>query len=516
MVSLLLAASLLLAGLPPIPTTAEQDRLAAARLLERDQIRHAVEHLKEAIRQHPEDRSLTLLLARAYLLQDNLFWAERTIREALDRHPEDPELRAWLAAVHLRQGDPDLLAEDLDPTYRPAADPELARWRLLDASRARLLDDEVGAEAALAGLGEIDRLYAEDRPVWAGLMRSADPWWGAAVTGSLDLGGGRTSNALAGSPTDPGAEGDPSNLLRTELRTRFIAPGTGTTRPAFDLEILGNGLLDEEYRDLSTLLTGLRVGGVVDRPTRRWSFGYRAEVLFIDQDLSRYSEAHRAEVELEWATGSVAFAGAGHRGYRDGRRTRWEADIGYGAPFRITRRVPGVVGATARLADATSPAYDQVGFSVAASSTVVLARRYSLQVVLSTIWDDYPNSGGEEGLEVFGTEDKRRDLLGRVGVTLWAPGWRTLRPGFELRYTDRRSTADDRPGFDFSYREWRAMVWLRWTFAADPWAPETVRTVAHVPLEWGLADDTGVDQERILDLLRRDEELRRGSSCSLP
>ncbi len=34
--------------------------------------------------------------------------------------------------------------------------------------------------------------------------------------------------------------------------------------------------------------------------------------------------------------------------------------------------------------------------------------------------------------------------------------------------------------------------------------------------EWGFVDDSGVDQERILDLLRRDEELRRGTSCVAP
>jgi hypothetical protein len=134
---------------------------------------------------------------------------------------------------------------------------------------------------------------------------------------------------------------------------------------------------------------------------------------------------------------------------------------------------------------------------------------------VSGAWDDYPNSGGEEGRLVFGTEEKRRDLLGRFGLRFWAPAWRSLRPGLELRYTRRESTADETPGFNFSYSEWRAVAWLRWTFGADPWAPRVVGDAGHVPLDWGLESDTGMHQERILDLLKGDEELRRGSSCGI-
>ena len=516
MMEIFLAAVLLLTGLPQASLDAELEAQAASGLLGRGETRAAVERLRHATGLFPENRRLRLLLARAYLLEDNLFWAERTVHRALEQWPEDPELRSWLAAIHLRQGDPELVRHDLDPELEPAAGPQQARWRLLDASRARLESEPGERTEGVARLIAIESLYPEDRPVWAGLISSADPWWGAALTGTMDLGAGHTSNALAGSPTDPGHAGDPSNFLRAELRSRFVPPMAGKAKPVFELEVLGNGLLNEDYRELSTLQAGLRLGGVVDAPTHRWNFGYRAEALFIDQSLSRFSEAHRAEVELEWARGRVAFAGAGHRSYRDERRTGWEGNLGFGTPIGLDRRFPVLLGATLRLADAQSPAYDQIGLSAAASSTIPLGRRTSLRVGLAAIWDDYPHSGGEEGRHVFGTEEKRRDLLGRIAVTFWAPGWRSLRPGVELRYTQRDSTADQSPGFDFSYQEWRATVWLRWTFAADPWAPHTVREPDHVPLEWGLDDDSGVDQERILDLLRRDEELRRGTSCALP
>ena len=516
MVEIFLAAGLLLIGLPQTPMSAEIEAQAAAQMLNQGETHAAVERLKRAIDLHPEDPRFYLLLARAYLLEDNLFWAERIVVRAHERWPEDPDFRAWLAAIHLRQGDPELVVHDLDPDLDPPTDPQRARWRLLDASRARLMNESVEEAATRDRLFAIEKLWPEDRQVWAGLMLSSDPWWSSALSGTLDLGAGRTSNALAGSPTDPGSTGDPSNLLRAELRSRFIPPVHGRAKPVIDLDILGNGLLNEDYRDLSTLLTGLRIGGLIDSATHRWDFGYRAEVVLIDQELSLFSEAHRLEAELEWTRGQAAFAGFGHRSYRDERRTRWEGDLGYGTPIGATGRFPVLLGATLRLADAQSPAYDQIGLSAAASSTIPLGPRTTLRVGLAAIWDDYPHSGGEEGLHVFGTEEKRRDILGRIAVALWVPGWRNLRPGVELRYTKRNSTADQTPGFDFSYDEWRATIWLRWTFAADPWAPRIVTDPDHVPLEWGLDDRGTVDQESILDLLRRDEELRRGSSCSIP
>lgn len=81
---------------------------------------------------------------------------------------------------------------------------------------------------------------------------------------------------------------------------------------------------------------------------------------------------------------------------------------------------------------------------------------------------------------------------------------------------EKDSTADDRPGYDFSFSEWRAVVWLRWRFSAGNGAPKVAVPAGHIPLDWGIdTGDGGMEQERILDLLRRDEELRRGSSCSI-
>jgi hypothetical protein len=351
--------------------------------------------------------------------------------------------------------------------------------------------------------------------VWAFLSAASDPWWSRSVTGAVDLGFGWTSNALAGSPTDPGVPGDPSGLGLIDLRASLVPPVGSTIRPAVDVTVLGNGLENEAYRDLSTLLGSVRLGGVSAARGHRLGFGYRAEVLLLNQDPSRFSEAHRAEFELEWARGSVLFGGGGHRTYRDERRTRWEADLGFGGSPGRFANTPVVAGATVLMADAESPAYDQLGVTAALSARVPVSGQTMLQVDLGGVWDDYFNSGGEEGLQVFGTEEKRRDLLGRVAAIFWAPSWKNLRPRVEVRYTRRVSTADSTPGYDFSFSEWRIVAWLRWSFAADPWAPKVERSDDHVPLEWGLESDSGMDEDRILDLLRRDEELRRSSTCGL-
>jgi hypothetical protein len=250
------------------------------------------------------------------------------------------------------------------------------------------------------------------------------------------------------------------------------------------------------------------------RPNRRYGLFYRAEVLYLNQDQALFSEAHRGELEVEWANGTVAFAGGGRRVYRDPRRTRWEGDLGLGGRLGSLGATPLLAGATFRAADACSPAYDQIGLSAALSARFPLGTRTALRVGLSSVWDDYHHSGGLEGLRVFGTAEKRRDLLGRVELSLWAPPWKSLRPVFELRYSARTSTADT-PVLDFSYQEWRAVAWLRWTFATEPWGPRTRSADGHVPLDWGLEGGRGMDEDRILDLLRRDEELRRGSSCGV-
>ena len=491
------------------------ERRAAADLIAAGASRDAVGRLRAALARFPDDPVLPLLLARAYLDESNLFWAERTLRDALGRRPDDADLRAWLACVHIRQGDPALVTADLPAASAPTGGAVGTRWRLAEAFAARLQGDDAAARGALAGVGRSAEVYPEDRPLRRMLQRQLDAWWLDPVSGTLDAGVGHTSNALAGSPTDPGRSGGPSGLGLLELRARVAPPVAGAVRPVLDVEVDGELIAAEQASDLSSLTGALRPGVFVGAGDRRLLVAYRGETLWLDQPDSHYSDAHRVEVELESLDGWVAAAGGGRRTYSDERRSRWEGDLGGGISGRLARGGSVAAGATFRLADASSPAWDQRGATLATAARLDLGRGFAARFTATAVWDDYPHSGGLEGLLAFGTTERRRDVLGRLTLGGTAPSWRGIRPALEWRLTRRDSTADSLPGFDFDYRESRVTLTFLWRFAADPWAPKAVRAADHVALDWGLVGDDGAARESILDLLRQDEELRRGSSCNV-
>jgi hypothetical protein len=497
------------------PCDAACERLEAEQLLGRNEVRAAIDRLRRAVGRHPDDPVLPLLLARGYLLEENLFWAETTLREALRRRPADAEAVSWLALVHLRQGDPDLARDVLATPPEPPEGPERSRRALLGAWSADLESAKTEGLSLLSGLGRATTVYPEDRPVRSVLGRRLDPWWSDPVSGEVEVGGGATSNALAGSPTDPGGQGSGSGLADGTLRVRLAPRVSPSVRALLDLEGEGHLILADAYRELSSLQLGGRLGGLVSLGTYRVLAGYRAEVLHLDQAPSLFSEAHRGEVEIESTGGRLLFGGAGHRVYRDDRRTRNEWDAGFGGPLRLGPRTSMALGATVRGASAHSSAYDLFGVSVAAAVRFGLPGRVTARLRGTVSWDDYPNSGGPEGLLVFGTDEKRRDLTGKVALGLWLPVWRGLRAGLEGQLARRDSTADERPGFDFDYTEGQVRLLLRFGFGADPSAPRVVAPPGHVPLEWGLGPGEASEAERIIDLLRQDEELRRGSSCGI-
>jgi tetratricopeptide (TPR) repeat protein len=500
---------------PAEPCDAACERLAAeSRITNRD-FRAAIERLRVAVDRFPDDPSLALLLARAYVLDGNLFWAEQTLRAALVARPDDVEARAWLVLVHLRQGDPDLARDALDAVRPSPAGAEHTRLTLLTAYQSSLVGDDDAARAALKTLDRNAPVFPEDRQVLDILRRRVEPGWIPPVSGQMEMGLGKTSNALAGSPTDPGASGNASALLDGLLQVRIAPDLSPSVRPVLDLETDGRLVLAQEYREFSSLEASARFGALVSRGRYRILVGYRAEVLNLDQQPSRFSDASRGEIEIESSSGWVLFGGGGHREYRDERRTRDEWDAGGGIPLRFGSGRSMIFGATIRGASATSPAYDLLGASIAAASRFSLPRGHALRVSGTVSWDDYPDSGGAEGLVVFGTEEKRSDLTGKLTVGIWLPHRRGVTAALEAQVARRDSTADARPGFDFDYTEYRVGILLRIGFSGDPAGPRVVDMPGRVPLEWGLGPGEASEAERIMELLRQDEDLRRGSSCGI-
>ncbi len=500
---------------PPQPCDVPCERRAAAAYIEGRQFRLAVGRLRAAVERVPDDPVLPLLLARAYLLEGNHFWAERTLRAALDRQGNDTNFLMWLACVHLRQGDPDLARKALELSPVPVEGPLRSRASLLDAFQRYLDARPAEARTALDEIGRSATVFPEDRPVWSTLHRRLDPAWLDPITAEFEAGAGYTSNAQAGSPTDPGTSGTGSALADATIRSRVAPPLGSRLAPVLDIDVIGRAFNEGAAREFGSLQVAARGGVLFALGGRRVLLGFRGERLYLNQTPSLYSEAHRGELEVEWPAGTLAFAGAGRRDYRDERRSRDEWDLGFGGPLRVFQGMSLVAGATLRGSDATSPAYDINGVSAAAAARVALGRGATLRFTGTVVWDDYPHSGGPEGEVVFGTDERRRDLLGKVSVGVWIPAWRGARAGLECQYSRRDSTADDRPGFNFDYSEARARVLVRWSLASDPWAPRTTVPSDHVPLPWGVGPGESGADERIIDLLRQDEELRRGSSCGV-
>jgi hypothetical protein len=277
--------------------------------------------------------------------------------------------------------------------------------------------------------------------------------------------------------------------------------------------VSGFGLEEAEADQLSYLELSARPGVVLGHQ-RPLFIGYHGERMLMNRHPSWFSTGHRLEADLQLG-GFDLFAGAGRRTFDDRLRSRDELDGGLGTSLQLGGGHPLLVGGVVRLFEAESRAYDQLGASVLALLRLDLGRRLWMRTSLSAAWDDYPHSGGADGEEVFGSNERREDLLGRVAVELWRDLGR-LSAGLRYQYTRRDSTIDAGSDNNFDYDEHRVMLTVRWHGERDPWAAEVVRPAGHVALDWGLGTRRGgAADERIQDLLRQDEDIRRVSGCSV-
>ncbi len=478
-------------------------------LLEAGRVRDAIGRLKRLLREHPGVPAFPRLLARAYLAENNTFWAIRTLREAVDRNPGDCESRSWLAWVHFDQGHLDLAREVLQQPGCPVTEAERSRWLLLRAHMARLAGDHAEAAVIVRSVLEAEQIYPEDEGLLLYLRRREAPAWIKPLYVRLDLSGGYTSNAAAGSVTDPSETGPASALGRLDLFGRLVLPAWPSVRPVLEGFARGHGLASGEASGLSYMELFARPGVmfVLGAEYPRLLVTYDLEALFLDQkEGGPFYMGHRAEVELEF-DGLTAFAGAGRRFFDEDARTRTEIDGGLGGSLGLHRRLRVLLACTLEYHLAVDDMYDQLGANGLVSLLVDLGAGFQARVGGTAGIDYYPHSEGD-----YGIDENRFEILARLSTGLWSPSWLGARLGLTYDFSWRDSNLDN-ASMDYDYQEHRLLVWTRWTFDLDPWAPEVVRPEGHVALDYGIGEraDAGLDEERIQDLLRQEELDRRGT-----
>lgn len=475
--------------------------------------REAVERLKALVKEHPDVPLYARLLARSYLAEDNEVWAERTLQEALAANPDDCTTRSWLAWLQVSVGDFDLARETLDAPGCPNTDAEKARWLLLRAFMAHNEDDAALATVTVTEVPSAGKLFPEDEHLWRFLRRKRQPGWIDPFMIRGELGAGYTSNASAGSPTDPATSGPSSGIGRLDLYGRLLWPTARRWQPTVDGDIKGHGISASEAGDLSYVGLSIRPGVLLGRDFPRLLVAYKADMLLLNEGEKRdFYEGHRGEMEFE--TGNMmAFLGGGRRFFVESGRTRWELDGGVGRPWNLSRRLGGLLAVSLRYHDAVGDAYTLVGGTGIAMARVGLGRGAYARLGTSVGVDSYFDSGGTRGQLAHGTDEKRFDVLTKLSADLWSPARSGFRVGLGYEFSWNESTADE-DAENYEYDEHRVLLKVRWAFDFDPWAPQVFTPEHHVPLAYGIqADESGVEDERIQDLLRQDESARRGSSC---
>jgi len=491
-------------------TTLPCSRTAARCLLGQGEARAAKTLLQAAVARHPRIVELRLLLARAYLVLGNQVWARRVLVEAVDTLGQSCELRSWLVWVQLQGAELDEAAALLDEQGCPDTRPMKGRWHLLRGTLARHRKQRERATGQLALAVEGGELHHEDQLLRERLERYAQPGRPPPVDLRLELGGGYTSDGLAGSPSDAAhAKARPSAAISVDLLALFEPPWGRVVRPVLELGLRGLLLTAEETRDFShlalSLRPGLRLGDL--------RLGYGGQLFLLtggdtyDGGPRWYYESHRGE--LEWAPRPwiTLLGGAGHSSFREEPRTRTELDGSVGLTFRPWRLALLAV-ASLRAHWAQHPAYDLGGGTLITSATMPLGplsvrARFLLSV------DFYPDSAGYFDAAPAATEG-RSDLLIKGGLEAWSPSWRGMRAGLTYEPSGRLSSIEA-----YDYVDHRVMLRLRLRLDLDPWAPATAADrPGHVRLPLGsVRAEDALEEERIQDLLRQEDAARRGSTC---
>lgn len=516
----LLTATLFLLATSPLAAEANKTppktRVASAtqgkKLIASGRERDAIELLKVAIGRHPNAEELRWLLARAYLRDRNYFWAFRTLAGLSQLTPEDCGPLLWTAWIQSQKA---TLVEARETLLRARC----ARDTPAETRRALLLamvEERSGRLTAaleqLASARSAKLIYDEDRTALKRLTASLDPGALPLLTGKLELLVGGTTNARAGSPIDPANLGtDASSPTgQSNLWLRLVGPTGRRIRPSAEIEGRSIGYTADVGRDLSYLAGSIRPGLILGDSAPSGLLAYRFETLLLaGGDRYRdgpvwFSNAHRAEFEIEPTPSVSVFGGLGRRLFREAGRSRTETDGGVGSssqPIPELRLLGALAG---RWHGAHRSTYDLWGGSALLSAEWRLFEAWAVRAGALVGLDWYPHSAGY--FDATRPQARRRDTLIKLSTSALSPQSEGVRAGAAYEYSERLSTAAP-----YRARDHRLLLKLAWSFSADPQVPRPVSPDGHVPLDHAMgASDFDA---RLGDLLRQDDATQRSSSC---
>ena len=462
----------------------------------------------------PED---TLRVVRQSLAEEDWPAALSQIEQAAAAHPEDCTVRAWLAWIEIESGRGDPAEARLASPGCPVGPEDRGRWALLRAFGAERRADAGAARTALLEVGERQPLWPEDRAVVRTLSVRHREGYTLPLEARAEFALGATSNAFATSPTDAARREAPgSAVARPDLRLDLRAP-EGAVTPSLELGARGYGISDPEAREVShadlSVAAALRFGRGGWLPTVR----YRHDELLLDAAGGRYSAANEAEVEVSPSRAFTLYGGAGHRVFfTDDWRTRDEWNLAglFGASL-LNR--PVVLGGAFRYYRAHRDVHDQVGGTLTAAGELPLRASLRARLAASGAYDDFPRSGGPDGLIAFGTVDRRRDVTLRLSAGIWRPLGARAALGLTYELARRWSTADSGAIRYYPYVDHRVLVSLRLGDGGNLWRPRGTEVPGRVALPWrDLGERSVLWDDQMRRLLRQEEDLAADCGCLVP
>jgi hypothetical protein len=460
-----------------------------------------------------------LLEVRSQILEGDVLIARATLEDHERTHPVDCQLRAWLIWIDIEQYRWEDARLRLRAAGCPQTEEERGRWALLEVLLARSEGDTKGFVRRLEGLGERSALFPEDRELDTTLRWRHLEGFTFPLETRIEVGLGGTSNAFAISPVDAARrDALASAVVRPSIAFQLRAPERRVT-PVVEARAWGLGIATQEARSRSNGTISLRAGARFGRrPRLRPLFAFaHEEVLLNLPDRSRYAAANRLEAELNCGRRLTLLAGVGRRTFfTDPWRTRREGDgaaiLGLTAFGR-----PLLLAGAFRLFSADRAVHDQVGATLTAATDVPVRPGLSARLVAAAGFDDFPRSGGVDGIIAFGTADRRRDLLVRLSAGLWRRLSDHVVAGATYDFARRWSTADT-PGVRFyPYVDHRVLVALRFERGGNPWRRHGREAPGHVPLPYGDVERPSVVLDDLVRrLLRQQDELSEDCGCVVP